>query len=254
MKKILIINDTADHSNWGSQACAGALRTILGDVNSDASITILSNTMLNKRYAFDPKFMGVRVCGAADPANPIRRVISKQCVPVPLVVDQFDEIATKWMAADTKGTAEYMEKLKDIDAIVFNAEGSTYRINYGSMKALFILWMAKVKLGIPAYFLNGSVTMTCVDPIFPAMLNTTFKVLDGIAVREPFSLRNVQEFVPGVAAEMVPDSVFYFAPTVAEEPIGEKNQRIKEYCKKPFFCFSLSMLPVDYTAGRKESA
>ena len=44
------------------------------------------------------------------------------------------------------------------------------------------------------------------------MVRKTFRSLDGVALREAWSLRNVQEYVPGLQAALFPDTAFALTP------------------------------------------
>ncbi|MDT8282290.1 MAG: polysaccharide pyruvyl transferase family protein [Gammaproteobacteria bacterium] len=142
-----------------------------------------------------------------------------------------------------------MEKACRADAIIFNAEGSTYRDNnICALKGLFMLWFAKTKLGKKSLFLNGSVTLTRVDATLPAMVNKVFSSIDMAAVREPESCQNILDYYPELAGkiDMIPDSTYAL----------ELEQRILADCPfldLDFFALSLSMLPVDFCRTRETS-
>jgi polysaccharide pyruvyl transferase WcaK-like protein len=116
-----------------------------------------------------------------------------------------------------------------------------------------MMWYAKTRLGIPCFFLNGSVTLTDVDPILPAMIRKEFAVFDGVMVREPWSLRNCARYLPGIPVHLAPDSVFHFqrSDATAAAP-GDLVPALRS--GEPYFCFSLSMLPMDFVRTRGRSS
>lgn len=248
--RILLINDTADHDNWGSNACAEALRRILAAEVPGAELDPLPSRWIGRKYTWDP-FVGGRRLLNQD--SFLHRLLLKPQVRLPNVADAFEALAADWQAGrGGPGASEVLPRLAAADAVVFNAEGSTYRNNYTCMKSLFLLWLARSVFGKPAFFLNGSVTLTDVDPILPGVLRKVFPALDGVTVREPNSLRMVERYVPGVRAELAPDSVFAFGPDEAAAGRGEAQRIRAQLGGKPYFCFSLSMLPMDFS--RRDSA
>jgi len=133
---------------------------------------------------------------------------------------------------------------------VLNGEGSIYRTNLSATRELFLAWLAKERLGIPTVYVNGGIHLTRVMPVLPAMVRKTFTVLDAVAVREAWSLRNLEEFVPGVDAQLFPDSAFVFAPDDARDTdaVREVRRRIGD---TPYFCFDPGPMPMDEAALRR---
>jgi hypothetical protein len=110
----------------------------------------------------------------------------------PEVADQFDDLADEWLAGQGgPGAEEFLSRLRGADAVLLNGEGSLYRTNLSAIRELFVAWLCKTRLGIPTVYLNGRVHLTNVMPILPAMVRKTFAELDAVAVRDPFSLRNL---------------------------------------------------------------
>lgn len=260
MPTILMLNDIRDQPNWGSQACTDALERILLDRVPNARVETLSHSWLFRQFRVTRRFVGSRTYLARHPrARLVRRFnsllerLSSPVAYVPRVSDEYEYRADQWLAGRGGPNAdEYIARLKACDAVVFNAEGSTYRNNHAANLCLFMLWLAKTRFHIPSFFLNGIVHLTLVDAVLPGMVRRTFPVLDGIAVREPLSLRNVEEYVPGVKAQMVPDSVFYF-PRPAK-PSASLDRFKTALGGQEYFCLSSSMLPLDYASHPDSSA
>jgi len=253
MPKLLIVNVTLDHTNWGSQACALALRQILLEQVPDAELAAVPSGWIARRYSFDPHIRGRRLF--KKPEFPHKQLLKEhQCIPE--IADEFEPVAERWLSGrGGPGAAEYLEWLDGIDAVVFNAEGSTYRTNYTAIKSLFLTWLARTHRGLPAFFLNGSVTLTDVEAVLPAIVRKVLPALDGVSVREPNSLRMVRGVLPELDVEVVPDSVFHLEP-----PQAQVNARVDAWLdaqglgESDFFCFSLSMLPTDLRRFRDSSA
>lgn len=239
MTKILFLNDTSDYDNWGAHACTEWLKTIIKDAIPDVEfINLLSHWTTDEFYCL-PWWMGRTV------ENRRRRIIgrfSRHVQFLPKIADDFEYVADQWCNDDGGPFArEFLCKLEQSDAVVFNAEGATYNNNSSAIRCLFALWLTVTCFRKPAFFTNGSITLTRVYPVLNAMVQRTFSVITGVSVREPCSLENVRNWVPDVDIRMFPDSVFYYANhccTSYNESI-DVTERLKG---KEYFCFSLSML------------
>lgn len=246
-KKVLILNDGKKFSNWGIQAATDGIVNILKTNIKDIEISYLPHEVLQKNFSFDPTIFGKKLLNRN---SRIGKKFLNDNIEIPLVSDEFDFIADKWINYEsTKGSAEIMNLLNNADYVVFNAEGSTYRNNRSAIRALFILWLASNKLKKPSFFLNGSVTITTIDPIIPAMIEKTFLQIEGISVREPFSYNNVIEKYPSLKnkIKMIPDSAF----SVDTNDLKLSNNLKKLNLPNEYFCFSTSMLPIDYKRSKK---
>ena len=145
-----------------------------------------------------------------------------------------------------------LEKLEGVDIVMLNGEGSIYRTNISAVRELFLAWFAKTKLGIPTVFINGSVQLTLIMPVLPAMVRKTFRALDAAAVRGPYSLRNVQEFVPDVAIRLFPDSALSL-PVEIESPSPGVEALFKQLGKSNFFCFDPGPMTIDHHFRKRSS-
>ena len=240
MATILLLNDTSDHNNWGSIAGAEALKSIISKSCPGSRIESINSRWTTSHFRRLPASLGGAVYCRS---NKILNRLSKPFLFTPSVVDDFELVADEWLSGrGGAATREVLEKLNDADLVVFHAEGATYRNNESAIRCLFTLWLAKTRLGIPALFLNGSVTLTEVDPVLPAMVAKTFTAIDGVAVREPFSHRNVRRWVPNIDVELIPDAVFFFSPVQLDEASPEIRRTLQRFEKDDFFCVSLSML------------
>jgi polysaccharide pyruvyl transferase WcaK-like protein len=251
MPTILLINDTSDHDNWGSQACAEALKCILKAEIPDVQIRSIYSAWMARRYRLAKlPFSSEQIYWKP---NRLYSRFSKAFEFLPNLVDQFEYVANRWERGDGgPGAAEFIENLHGVDAVVFNAEGSTYRNNYTAMKGIFLLWYAKTRHSLPAFFLNGSLTITSVDRILPGMIRKTFEVLDGVSIREPASHRNLHAVYPEISAKLIPDSVFYLLGEPQDQLSNHLTATRQRIQGRPYFCFSLSMLPMDYRPASKE--
>lgn len=240
MKTILLLNDTTDHDNWGSVAGAEALKAIMRDAVPDSRIESMKSSWTTSRFKVLSDRLGGKVYSGR---NRLLDRFSRAFHFTPSVADEFELAADDWLSGKGReATRELLRKLHEADVIVFHAEGSTYRNNASAIRCLFALWVAKTRLGKRALFLNGSVTLTEVDPVLPAMVAKVFGALDAVAVREPRSLANVQRWAPKVSAELIPDSVFHWSPEPAGNISSAASSLLQRLEGKSFFCLSLSML------------
>lgn len=245
---ILVLNDGSRYENWGIKACIDGLLKSLYDSIPKCQIEGLPHEYMHKRYVWEPKIMGKKLIN--ENSRIARRFLSNYHM-LPRIADEFDYVADLWdRGKGGVGAKDFITCAKRNDVIVFNAEGSTYRDNIGAIKGLFMLWYAKTRMQKRCYFMNGSVTLTLVDSTLPAMVHKVFGVVDGVAVREPYSFRSVLNWFPELNLTMIPDSVFGL--DIADYvPIKEINLAFLE---KPFFCFSLSMLPMDFRLTKDKSS
>lgn len=240
MTRILFLNDTIDYNNWGAHACAEWLKIIIKDAISDVTfINVLSHWTTDEFYQL-PWWMGGTV------ENKRRRIIgrfSERLLFLPVIADDFEYVADKWCNGEGGPFArEFLTKLEQSDAVVFNAEGATYNNNSSAIRCLFALWLAEKRFQKPAFFTNGSVTLTRVYPVLNAMVDRTFSSITGISVREPCSYENTRMWVPGADVEMYPDSVFYSAGKNKIINSTKPNASSENLKSEKYFCFSLSML------------
>lgn len=247
--RILILNDGTLCQNWGLQACTEGLFQIIAKDNPDAALTQLDHAHMHRRYSFEPRLFGKKKLFAYNSR------VAKKYFPVfhvlPRVADEFEYLADLWLQGKGgRGADEFLEAVRGVDAVLFNAEGSTYRDNnICALKGLFMLWLAKTKLSKHAMFLNGSVTLTRVDATLPAMVNKVFQAIDLAAVREPDSYRNILAYYPDLSGKihMVPDSTYVL-------DIEERSLADCEFLDQNFFALSLSMLPVDFRRTKEMSS
>jgi polysaccharide pyruvyl transferase WcaK-like protein len=216
---IVLLNDSRDQESFGSQVLADTLVQLISDELPQHTLRSIPSHWLVDHPA-----------GAAPFVSGIALHIPQAAWPE--VADQFETIADDWLSGHAgSGVKEYLVKLKNADLIMLNGEGSVYRSNVSAIRELFLLWFAKTRLGIPAMFVNGTVHLTDIMPVLPAMVRKAFSALDGIALREPFSYRNVLAYVPDVSARMIPDAAWIMnreaeavrslSPGLPELPTGD---------------------------------
>ena len=171
----------------------------------------------------------------------------------PAVADQFEFVAEEWLRGrGGPGAEELLSRFQAADLVVLNGEGSVYRTNLSAIRELFIAWLCKYHLGIPTIFVNGTVHLTDVMPILPAMVRKTMPVLDAVAVREPKSLRNLAHYAPWVEVQLIPDSAFALTSEDARVTSlsGFIRSRIGD---RPYFCFDPGPMPIDHRPGRRSA-
>lgn len=249
-KKILILNDGSSYENWGIKACIDGLKNILEKIHPEFELDGIPHSYMHKKYSWEPTLLNRKIFN--ENSRVAKKLLDEYHL-LPKVADEFEYIAELWLSGNGgKGASDFIERVKQYDILVFNAEGSTYRDNIGAIKGLFMLWLAKTKLNKKAYFLNGSVTLTLVDSILPAMVRKIFSAIDGVAVREPYSKDSINKFYPVLNnINMYPDSVFSL--DFDKDTLTEKVKQL-DFLEKDYFCFSLSMLPMDYRRSRDKSS
>jgi hypothetical protein len=242
-EKILVLNDGSKYENWGIKACIDGVKNIFGD-----DIVGIPHSYMHKKYNIDPVIKGRKLFNEN---SRIAKKFFKEYHRLPKVSDEFEFFADLWCEGNGGyGANDFIKTIESVDVIIFNAEGSTYRDNIGALKGLFMIWLAKTRFNKKTYFINGSVTLTDVDSTLPAMIHKVFSVIDGVTVRERVSKRNILTFYPDLESkiEVAADSVFSLA--VEDSPLKIKPKFFSE----EYFCFSLSMLPMDYKQTKSRSS
>ena len=233
---IVLLNDCRDQVNFGSHALVEGLLRIVQDRVPDATILPIPSHWMLGTANLDP--YENRGEGFREPQ-----------VKYPSVADQFETIADEWI--DGRGgrdAHEFLERFSAADLVLLNGEGSVYRDNQSAIRELFLVGLARERLGIPTVFANGGVHLTDVMPLLPAMVRKTFPLLDAVAVREPRSLRNLQEYLPDLDARLFPDAAFVFAPEDARESAAVAAVR-RRIGGAPYFCFDPGPMPMDRRGG-----
>lgn len=238
---LLLINDCSDQANYGAEGLMEGLIRIF-----KAAIPEHTLRLLPSHWLIDPE------------PNWFEAFYNGESLVQPVaiwpeVADQFDYIADEWLAGrGGPGVDAYMKALRGADIVVLNGEGSMYRTNLSAIRELFLAWFAKTRLGIPTIFINGLVHLTLVVPILPAMMRKTFRVLDAVTVRDPWSLRNVREFMPEVPVKLVPDSALALSVDI-DAPSPGVTSLFEQLGEREFFCFDPGPMPNDHRFGRRSS-
>ena len=230
---VLLINDCRDQINFGAQVLVEGLLGLITGTFPGATITPIPSHWLMDVTGMADAFV--------DTGGPLRQ----PKVAFPSLVDHFETIADDWQSdAGGRDTHEYLDRMAAADLVILNGEGSIYRNNQSAMRELFLAWFAKTRLGKPTVFANGMVHLSDITPILPPMVRKTFGVLDGVAVREPCSLRNVREWLPQQPVDLFPDSAFFCfeEPVMTTPAVASVLERVGD---RPYYCFDPGSMPMD---------
>ena len=255
--KILLINDNSAHPNWGAQATPFALKRILQRSLPGVEIVALSWDWLRLRYRrLRVPLMRKMLWreGSWRALRPLLVRVSKVTDFFPPVADDFEAYADEWLA-DRGGpqAVEFMELARGADVVLYNGENSIYRNTEEGCHGLFLLWLAKTRLGRPSCIVNHTVNLNEVRPIMNGMVQLVDPVLDLVATREPCSLRNLQEL--GVRnAVLFPDAVFAEDQTEVGLDAFERWRSKVGLDDQSYFCFSGSGLPVSAPGPERDGA
>lgn len=139
------------------------------------------------------------------------------------------------------------------DVVLYNGENSIYRNTEEGCHGLFLLWLAKTRLGKASCIVNHTAQLNDFRPIMNGMVQLVDPVLDLVATREPCSLRNLQGL--GVRnAILFPDVVFAEDPAEMQSDAFERWRREVGLGEQPYFCFSGSGLPVSAPGPGRDGA
>ncbi len=238
---LLLLNDCSDQANYGAEGLMEGLIRIFKAAIPEHTLRLLPSHWLIDP---DPNWFEAFYNGTS---------LVQPRAMWPEVADQFDYVADEWLAGrGGPGVDAYLKALHGVDIVILNGEGSMYRANLSAIRELFLAWFAKTRLGIPTIFINGLVHLTLVVPILPAMMRKTFRVLDAVTVRDPWSLRNVQEFMPEIPVKLIPDSALALPVEIDDVSPGVQSL-FSELGNKEFFCFDPGPMPNDHRFGRQSA-
>jgi polysaccharide pyruvyl transferase WcaK-like protein len=217
--RILLLNDTRDQNNWGSVALTDALVAILHESCPQMDLRCIPS---------------ISLWTSTSKAGALTMVL-------PALADDYEETAFAWQKGRGGSEADaFIRQVKWADLVIYNGEGSIYRRNHSAIKALFMSWYARKILGKPCAYLNGGLHLTHVEPFLPPMARRTLLELDAVTIRESWSLQCAREFVPGLEAELLPDSAFYYAPeSLADQQPGS------------YFCVAGGQMPHSLVRGKE---
>lgn len=242
MTKVLLLNDNSEHLNWGAQATPYALKRMLQDTIPDVEIDPFTYSWLARQFrqlTITPHKLYER-----DKLPRLLRRYSKHVEFFPVITDDFEHFADKWTAGEGGPMAsEFVAAAKRSDAIVFNGEHMMYRSSMEGCRGLFLIWLARTRLGKVSCLVNHSAHLTNTRPIMPGMVKFVYPYLDLITVRESRSWHHLQEL--GIQnAKLVPDVVFYLDESEYDEPAVKAWKERNILHGQDYFCLSGSALPM----------
>jgi hypothetical protein len=238
---VVLIDDCRDQVNFGA------------NVLVDGLIEILQRGLPNPAITPIPSHWLMDTSGGWEAFVDAGEGLRQPEATFPTLADQFDSIGDEWLAGGGRaGAQEFIGRLRGADLVALNGEGSIYRTNQSAIRELFLAWFAKNRLGIPTVFINGMIHLTDVVPVLPAMVRKSLSGLDAVAVREPWSLRNLQAYAPEINARMFPDSAFAFARDDARDTAAVRHIR-ERIGNKPYFCFDPGAMPLDHRVPKRSA-
>lgn len=255
--RLLLINDNSAHPNWGAQATPYALTRLLRRSLPGVEIVTLSWDWLRRQHMEMrvPFMRGMTV--REDRWKGLKPLLYRISIPrkfYPSVADDFDAFADEWMNGRGGPDAdEYLRLARAADIVVYNGENSIYRRTIEGCHALFLLWLAKTRLQKIAAIVNHTAELNDVIPTMNAMVRLVHPALDLAAVREPCSLKNLQEIGVGNAV-LFPDVVFAEDPSEVEDGSFERWRSSVALDERPYFCLSASGLPMSAPRGKWDGA
>jgi polysaccharide pyruvyl transferase WcaK-like protein len=236
---VVVLNDCGDQGSFGTSALMDGLEVLLRGAMPGVDLRSVPSHWLIEAASLRefPSGGGLRQPQAVFPE----------------VSDQFDEVADQWLAGTGgPGVASYLAKLGGADLVILNGEGSIFRTNVSAVRELFLVWFGKTRLGIPAMFANGSVHLTDVLPILPAMVRKSFGALDAVVVREPASLRNLRSYAPDVSARVLADSAYALSSDIADP--GPTARAIAERIGGgDYFCYDPGHMSIDNRTPKRSA-
>lgn len=242
MPRILLINDNSEQDNWGAQATPYALKQMLHETIADLHITAFSYSWLLRQFrqlTYRPKVVFERR------RYPFLSRISAHKEFFPIIADEFSYAAQRWLNGQGGPMArEFIQAASNADVIVHNGEHSIYRNTLEGCRSLFLLWFAQNHLHKPACEVNHTAHLTGVRPIMSGMVKLVYPSLALVTVREPCSLKNLDDL--GITnAHLVPDVAFFISEQDFDEQSVKRWKQQVGLEDRAYFCLSGSALPME---------
>jgi len=253
MPVLFLLNDTSEVPNWGAQATMRALRKMLYDRIPELELMTLTQGALLRTYAAYGVAFGRRVyldpqSRLLDRSPMLRGVMENRAKAqgerlFPASANGLELTARHWER--TKGNPYvrgFLEKAARSDCVVHNGELLNYSLTEVSSRGVFLTWLAKCRLEKPAAVVNQTTPSQGQDPVMSGLLQATCEKIDVVTVREPYSLRALQDL--GVRARLIPDPTFWLEEDDFDEAEALAWQA-RVGLEKPYACLSLSSgLPI----------
>ena len=254
MSRIVLLTDDSLNVNWGAWAMKEALDAMLSARLPDTERRWLTRGWLQKGHrALTVKGMrGVIVDPLRFP-RPLPRFLyrlSAEIEEFPLIYDEFEPFGDAWERGPVGPISEaFLRAMRNADAVVFNGEGHIQSNREVGMRALFLLWYAKTRLGKPALAIDHTTHLAdMARPIMATVVRHLYPRLDGVAVREPRSAEDLAAI--GVTkVQTIPDVVFTLTPDAEANSGADRWLRDAGLQPRSYFCVSAGDLPMDWPSG-----
>jgi polysaccharide pyruvyl transferase WcaK-like protein len=139
--------------------------------------------------------------------------LSEPIPEFPEIIDDFDYFADKWLG-DSPGPvlSQFLAALANVDIVLHNGEGHMHENQQPGRRAVFLLYLAKKRLGKLAGEINQTTMVAQAPrPILSEMMRVVYPQLDLVTTRDPRSVDDLRQL--GIEnAKYVPDVVFALAP------------------------------------------
>jgi polysaccharide pyruvyl transferase WcaK-like protein len=179
-KKILLVNDTYDDNNLGCKATSVALYKLIDKYLNDCTIIDVIKLYHTERPELDS-------------------IIPKASL------DDYESKSTQNYLDATPSLQFELGKIANCDVVIINGEGSIYKAVLKCRYILYFAYIAKKIFAKKVYLINHSADISAVKDI----ARKVYPILDGVAVREPVSYRELLNV--GIHnAIQAPDAVFSF--------------------------------------------
>lgn len=203
---ITILNYSDNTRNFGLNSCSINLLNIFKYKHSTDivySYEIHSERFLDTNVENGKK---IRLSSLAKSLN-----LTKQLpynLRIPKKADDYNDFVEIWN--NGKGgirSKKIIKKLKNTEVLLFNAEGSCYRNNFGSLSGLFLLYYFKSLFPErKAFFVNGSITISSIDDYYTGIFKRLNECGVKFFVREPLSGRQLHSI--NIDNQTIPDTAF----------------------------------------------
>jgi polysaccharide pyruvyl transferase WcaK-like protein len=204
MKRVFLVNDTSDQSNWGCKATSQALSALIAHAGGEIAGRVYLGRLFGRTVFGRPIMPGASFARSALWAV-VRRVLPDQA---PRNAAELNRIVERALAGSGP-LAQDVSTLRGCDVMLINGEGSIYgRQRMGLMLFAYIR-LAKT-LGVKVALVNHTASFS--DGAMLALAREVIHDLDDLVAREPATAQEWSAKIPGSHADVAADAAFTTVP------------------------------------------
>lgn len=219
--RVFLVGDTSNRTNWGCRATSLALKSMIarhGRIEGSLDIRA-TQAGIRKRFSNRAGFALERTlvgrCKEGDEGWKLHaeRFFSGAVQFLGVTIGSLERLSDELAAGRILPTIA--DRIRGADVVLINGEGSFMGRRVSGRVEMLVGYCAATRFGKPVALVNHTADLR--DPVMAALGKKVYPVFQDVCVREHFSLRLVEEFLPRGKARLCPDAVFSLVPDSGEE-------------------------------------